>query len=187
MRIDPRWTVSAKVTRVQVLDRCDNISKGDWNLSLFLTAPSGADSGRWPHAQGGSRDVDTGDVLSTPLLQDALRAQLNGLGDDETVTLQITGVDCDSEGAFTLSNVSGIQGVVNVVKNWTTVQCGGEEVQEVTFGHDKLGDVSHQVRLSDHRASGSFRENVSITSGPGDCGSGAGAYTATFEISGARR
>jgi hypothetical protein len=186
IRIDPRWTVSAKVSRVQVLDRCDNISKGDWNLSVFLNAPSGSDSGRWPHAERGSRDVDTGDVLSTPLLQDTLRAQLSGLGDDETVTFLMTGVDCDSEGAFTLSNVSGIHGVVNVVKNWT-VQCGGEEVQEVTFGHDKLGEVSHQVRLAEHKATGSFRENVSITSGPGDCGSGAGAYTATFEISGARR
>ena len=85
-----------------------------------------------------------------------------------------------------MGELNPTQRIVDVVKNWTSVQCGGEEVQEVTFGHDKLGDILHQVRLANHKATGSFRENVSITSGPGDCG-GAGAYTATFEISGGRR
>jgi hypothetical protein len=96
--------------------------------------------------------------------------------------VSLVGLDCDSDNLWDLSSVND---VTNVVRDWQFV-CGGEEPYEVSGGNDFLGEVSQQVRLRDHLATGRFQETVALRAPRSDCRDQRGAFTATMTISGSR-
>jgi hypothetical protein len=180
IRVQPLWDFAASVTRIDVHDDCDNVSVGDWNMAVTVETPTRDNRGSW-QPEGYSRDVTTGDVLEV-----GFGASLLNLVDGETVTVGVFGVDCDSNGIWTLLSImGGVQGVTRSMLNWAT-QCSGEEFLDPTGATDFLGAVSREIALSSHRAAGRIEQTLMLPAGPGECGAGP-AYTVTVRIEAERK
>jgi hypothetical protein len=161
------WQVSVSVDAIDVFETGDNVSPGDWKVSLFTIAQGQMNRQAWPAGQRTTRDVDRPSTiqptgLSTNLYR--LRSDLPAVAPlANTVLVGVSVLDCDRDGLASVIKpliTPDVSSFIDLVRDWSH-ECGGEEIFEVSGADDVLGAATTLVDLRDIQGD-TFRLNRAI-------------------------
>jgi hypothetical protein len=147
------WELSVNVESIDVFETGDNVSPGDWKVSLFAIAEGRMNRAAWPAGQRTTRDVDRPSTirptgLSTNMYR--LRSNLPAVAPlANTVLVGVSVLDCDRDGLASVIKpliTPDVSSFIDLVRDWSH-DCGGEEIHEISGEDDVLGAATTLVDL----------------------------------------
>lgn len=194
LNVQSQWSVTAKLTGVDVHNNCDGLSDGEWRMPLTVSDGSMAAARVWSH-----NDVPE-NTLVTSFLPAPYGLVVNPSAD---LTFTSSGVDCDSNGIWSvvalLAVLSGDQDVWDMLTDLidtgvdiglTELQsCGGEEPWEFSGSNDEIGAAQVTLTpgewLHGEMLPRSNEVDIELKADPADCGNDS-AYTAFVNVTAGR-
>jgi len=176
--------MNVKLTKLEIHDDCDNISEGDWYVSLGAwgsTTNSGKAFTIWPGTKE-AQNVDTGDTHH-PNLKNTLVVKGN-----DTLSVMVGAVDCDGAPGAWFWPLIGVPIITPATvfapyeQNLSGVDCSGEEeIWEISGANDFLDYTILELPPSKWKIGGNFKIVAGIQAIQ-ECGSNGPPYTAHISI-----
>jgi hypothetical protein len=134
------YDVTVTLDRVTVHDSCDNASPGDWKM-IFSAKTTDMGVSISPWIQWWPDEYDTKNVSDGNTYRNPKKSiKIYNIHADKDIELKMNGIDCDGDFLLDIASwESFLLSVIDPFDNAPKFHCEGEEINEFSGNHDRLG------------------------------------------------